>query len=1018
MLNQARGAMGNTIYARIRRLVSSYFYAPAMPVAIAFLLLSAASFLADAQSVNPTAARAPLVDTADALKTGITQYKIDVWQTEQGLPLNTVQAIYQTRAGYLWVGTASGLARFDGIRFATFESSAVPELGMRPIFGFMEDSEGNLWIGHSRGAARYRNGQMEPAFAPALTDGRRVWAFAQARDGVIWMASENGLLRWEKDKGVTRVYKVADGLPTLRLRTLDFDRDGTLWIGTTGGGLVSFASEKFTVMNPENGFPHAEVRHVLADPAGGIWAATAGAGLVHVDRGQSKTYTVAHGLPTDQLTYLARDRSGSLWIGTWGGGVVRMQDGRFSTISSAGGLAGDQIWTLQFDREDSLWVGTWNGGMNRLSNRAFGVFGQPEGLSSDNVRSVIHSRDGATWVSTSGGGVNRIEGNNIKIFTKADGLATNESSSVFEDSEGSIWIGSYTEGVSRLRHGKFENFGIARGLPNVDVRVMIQDRTGTIWAGTKSGLARFNGTGFTAVRETGAPLEGVVAILEDRSGTLWIGTSGQGLVRYRDGIFKTLTRNEGLVSNWILALYEDAAGALWIGSNGEGINRLKNEKVTTIRVADGLWDGIAQVIIEDKAGNFWITCNRGFYRVARAELESFAEGRISKVSSTGFGPGYVLRSTTFAGGVQPAGSMDAKGRLWLPSLKGLVIVDPSKLPSANTPPPVVIEEVSANGVNINTGINVAGAETEVVLPPDSVPLSIRYTAGTLLNADRVRFRYLMEGITRNWVEVGKSREASFPALPHGTYRFRVAASLDGNRWEEAATALPITLKPHYYQTLWFTALAVFAFLAVLVGWFRLRTHQLRNRHVEMERVVAEKTEELKLANEHLSRLSFADALTGLANRRRLDEALETEWRRASRMQTPLAVVLADIDAFKAYNDALGHPEGDKCLVAVAEVIRQGASRAGDFAARYGGEEFIILVPGLDHAAVTAYAEMLRQACETRAIPHPASPVAPVVTISLGVAVCVPSAQTSIAALIAAADAALYRAKNEGRNRVR
>ena len=164
-------------------------------------------------------------------------------------------------------------------------------------------------------------------------------------------------------------------------------------------------------------------------------------------------------------------------------------------------------------------------------------------------------------------------------------------------------------------------------------------------------------------------------------------------------------------------------------------------------------------------------------------------------------------------------------------------------------------------------------------------------------------------------------------------------------------------------------------------------------------------------------MSFVDALTGLANRRRLDETLDTEWRRASRLQTPLAVVIADIDAFKAYNDTLGHPEGDKCLVAVAAVIRNAASRAGDFAARYGGEEFMVLIPGLDRDAATAYAEMLRQACESQAIPHPASPAGLVVTISLGVAVCIPSDNASVAELIADADAALYRAKKEGRNRV-
>jgi diguanylate cyclase (GGDEF)-like protein len=956
-----------------------------------------------------------VTNAVDPAKKSISQFKVDVWQTEQGLPQNTAQAMAQTRSGHLWVGTTGGLARFDGIRFTTFESSAVPELIAGPIFGFMEDAEGSLWIGHGRGAARYRNGRFERAFENELVQGKRVWAFAQARDGAVWAASESGLVRWSKgkdgEKDLTKVYKEADGLPTNRLRTLDFDKDGTLWIGTTGGGLVSFAAEKFNVMNPANGFPHLEVRHVLADPAGGIWAATAGAGLVRVDRGQLKIYTTADGLPTDHLTYLARDKAGSLWIGTWGAGVSRMNDGRFTTLSTADGLAGDQIWSATVDREGSVWVGTWHGGLNRVSNRVFGVLGKPEGLSSDNARAVIHTRNGAALVSTAGGGINRVENGRITAtITKKNGLATDETSSLLEDRDGAIWIGTYTEGLARWKSGKVEKFGIAQGIPNLDVRALWQDRAGAIWVGTNGGLARFNGQKFVAVRDAGAPLDGITTIFEDRSGVLWIGTTGQGLFSYRNGVFTALTRKEGLVSNWILALYEDAAGSLWIGTNGEGMNRLANGRMSAIRTSDGLWDGTTQVIIEDRVGNLWMTCNRGFFRVPRAELDAFAEGRSAKVNATAFGRGNALRSTTFAGGLQPAGSIDANGHLWFPSLKGLVIVDPARLPGSEDPPSVMIEDVLVNGVSSLT-------QSGIELPPGSLPLSIRYNAGTLLNADRAQFRYQMEGITQKWVEAEKNREASFPALPHGKHLFRVAASLDGARWQEAAEPLPITVKPHYYQTPWFMALAIFGVLAAAFGLLRLRTHQLHNRHAEMERVVAAKTEELRLANEHLSRLSFADALTGLANRRRLDETLETEWRRAARLRTPLAIVIVDIDAFKAYNDTLGHPEGDKCLVAVADVIRQAAGRAGDFAARYGGEEFMILIPGLGYEAALAYAEALRQACEARAIPHPASSVGPVVTISLGVAARVPSNDFSVAKLIAEADAALYRAKGAGRNRV-
>ncbi len=943
-----------------------------------------------------------------ALSKALTQYKMDTWQSEQGLPLNTVPSLLQTRDGYLWVGTGGGLARFDGHRFTTFDPALQPEIAAQPIFGLMEDAQGRLWIGYSRGAVVYENGKFRSVITRDMTEGRRVWAFAQASDGAIWMATENGLIRW--DKGNTKIYQQADGLPTNRLRSLVFDRDGVLWIGTTGGGLVAMVEGRFKVYDPSNGFAHAQVRSVLADPQGGIWAATAGGGLVRVEHEKFTTYTTAEGLPTDQLTSLARDAHGTLWIGTWGAGVVRMLDGKFTSISTSSGLAGNQIWSVQVDTEGSVWVGTWVGGLNRLRDRTFVMLGTPEGLTHDNTRSVLQGRNGVTWVSTAGGGVNRIEGGRITSWTRKNGLPTEEVSSLFEDQSGALWIGTYTAGVVRLDKGRLETFGVAQGIPNVDVRSIFEDRSGTLWVGTQSGLARFDGRKFGVVQEPGAPKEGVAAMLQDKQGTLWFGTTGEGLVRYRDGQFSTLTKSDGLVSNWIMALYEDADSTLWIGTNGEGMNRLKDGRITAIRATDGLWDSMALSILEDGSGNLWMTCNRGFYRVSRADLNAFAQGQITKVRSTGFGPGDALRGTTFAGGLQPASAKDAYGNLWLPSSNGLVIVDPKRLPRSGKPPAVHIENVVVDGVS-------SPAETSVVLPPGSVPLLISYTAMTLQNAERVRFRYQMDGTTRGWVDAGQSREASFPALPHGKYVFRVAASIDGKSWSETEQVLSITVKPFFYQTAWFLAMVFFATVATAIALYRLRTHHLLVRQLQMETLIAQRTEELRLANEHLSRLSYLDALTGLANRRRFDEALETEWRRASRSQTPLALIMADIDGFKLYNDMLGHPEGDRCLAAVAAIFLQSVGRAGDVAARYGGEEFVVLMSGASYEAAHARAERLRIACEALAISHPAAPVSSVITLSLGVATCIPTDSQRPQDLVAQADAALYRAKQEGRNRV-
>lgn len=941
-------------------------------------------------------------DPTDAL----TQYRIDGWRSEQGLPLDTVQVLLQTRDGYLWVGTGGGLARFDGLRFATFEASAMPRLAALPIFGLMEDAQRNLWVGHADGAVIYRDGVFREAFGRETTNGRRVWSFAQAPDGAIWAATENGLVHWHGH--VRKVYRVADGLPVDRLRSVAFDRDGTLWIAATGGGLISFDGARFTTLTPDNGFPSLAVRHVLADPAGGVWAATAGGGLAHVHRGMVRTYTTADGLPTNQLTYLTRDTRGSLWIGTWGAGIVRLRDGEFTSLSTEGDLAGDQIWSIHADREGSIWVGTWVGGLNRLRPRDFVVLGTPEGLSHDNVRAVLHARDGSTWVTTSGAGVNRIHDGTVTSLGKKDGLPSDETSTLLEDRDGAIWVGTYTNGVARLRGGTIESFGAGSGLPSLDVRVLFEDRSGTLWASTTSGLARFAENRFLPFSEPGAPPQGATAMLEDRSGTLWMG-SDDGLLRYRDGVFSRLTRDDGLVSNWILSLHEDEDGTIWIGSNGEGLNRLKDGRISAIRLSDGLWDGLVQVILDDSHGNLWMTCNRGFFRAARADLNAFADGRLTRISSVGYGPGDALRSTTFAGGVQPAGAVGPRGRLWLPSFRGLVVVDPASLPDSGAPPPVHFEEVTVDGKPVPAG-------REIVLPPGSLPLSIRYTTANLRAAEKTRFRYQMQGASDQWVDAGVRREAFFPKLPHGEYRFHVAASADGRRWRAAAAPLVLRVEPYFFQTPWFFLLIAAATAAAVAGFLRLRTRQLRHRQAEMERLVNEKTEALRLANERLERLSFVDSLTGLANRRRFDESLEEEWRRARRSATPLALILADVDLFKDYNDTLGHPEGDRCLVTVAEVFRNAARRAGETVARVGGEEFGVLIHAGEEEALV-FAEKLRQACEARAIPHPASPVAPVVTISLGVAVRIPDDNTPAEALVVDADTALYSAKRAGRNRV-
>jgi diguanylate cyclase (GGDEF)-like protein len=305
----------------------------------------------------------------------------------------------------------------------------------------------------------------------------------------------------------------------------------------------------------------------------------------------------------------------------------------------------------------------------------------------------------------------------------------------------------------------------------------------------------------------------------------------------------------------------------------------------------------------------------------------------------------------------------------------------------------------------------------LVLGPGARNLEFHYVAPSFVVPGRVQYRYMLEGLDPEWVEAGARRVAYYSRLPPGRYRFRVTAANDDGLWNSEAAALSFHLQPHVYETPWFYAVCALAVGVALWGGDRLRVRGLRAREEALRRLVDERTRALAEANQRLERLSALDPLTGLANRRRFDEVLDVEWRRGCRSGGPISLILFDLDFFKRYNDTNGHLAGDECLRQVARVLSGALGRAGDLVARYGGEEFVALLPDLGEEAALALAERLRAGVEALGLPHDASAVSRLVTISAGVATMVADERHSPAVLVAAADRALYQAKRGGRNLV-
>lgn len=791
---------------------------------------------------------APPTFSLDPAK-AVTQYIQEVWQTEQGLPQNTVQAICQTRDGYLWLGTQEGLVRFDGVRFTVFDKSNTPELTQNTILALSEDRQGALWVGvRGEGLLRFKDGRFS-AFTPR--DGLssdRVRSLYADREGTLWIGTTGGGLNRFRDGRFTS-FTTKDGLSSDEVVAISEDREGNLWIGTYGGGLDRFRDGKFTAFTTRDGLSSDQISSILEDREGSLWVGTFEAGVNRLRNGRFTAFTTRDGLSHDEVWSLLEDADGNIWIATAGGGLNRFRDGHLSALTAAKGLSNDNVASLYEDRERSLWVGTFDGGLNRLRDGKVTPFGTKEGLSSDVVRSVFEDRQGTLWIGTDGGGLNRFKDGRFTAFTTRDGLSNDHVASIFEDRAGTLWIGTLGGGLNRLRPGGgFTAFTTKQGMSSDDVVSIYEDSEGTLWVGTMDGLSRFKDGKFTSfTTQDGLSDDGIKAILEDRDGGLWIGTTS-GLNRFKDGKFTAFTTKDGLSDDRVAALHQDADGTLWVGTSGGGLDRLRDGRFAAITAKAGLHDDRVLDAFEDGQGNLWMSCNRGIYRASKKDLNAFADGKLARIASPSYGMSDGMRSPECNGENQPAGWQTRDGRLWFPTIKGVAVIDPARLALNSLPPPVVLEEVVADGRSLD-----GAPGSTVVLQPGSGKLVLRYTALSMRVPQRVRFMYRLDGFDKDWVDAGTERTAHYTNLPPGTYRFRVKASNDDGVWNENGAALELRLLPFFHQTRMFQALCALGLVFLGTGAHRLRMRRLKRRADELERIVAEQTRDLRVANEALRR---------------------------------------------------------------------------------------------------------------------------------------------------------------------
>jgi ligand-binding sensor domain-containing protein/signal transduction histidine kinase len=765
----------------------------------------------------------------------ITQYSHDVWLTKDGLPQSSVQAILQTRDGYLWFGTEEGLVRFDGVRFAVFNTQS----GMKHnrIEALYEGNDGSLWISTWNGVTRLQNGKFTDYTTTNGLPGEVILAFCETGDGNLWLGSSSGIKRLKNGQIIS--YAQKDGFPLSTVSALSKSSDGGLWIG--GTGLIKFENERFTRIETGKDFSHNTVTSIHESPNGSLWLGTLGAGLGQLKDGHLTFYTITDGLPDNNVTAICEDKDGNLWIGT-SGGFSRFRGGKFLTYSTRDGLLSNRVQSLYQDREGNLWVGTVGGGLNRFADGKLTPFTTAEGLSSNLIRPIIESRDGSLWIGVDNGGLDHFKDGRFISYGAKEGLPEGAVRSICESRDGSLWIGIDGNGLSHFKNGRFKNYTIKDGLNDNTVRSVYETSDGSIWIGTH-GLSRFKDGHFTVYTAKDGLRDGnVFAILETKDGKLWIGTA-TGLDCFEDGRFVHYDTKQGLSNNVILSLYEDKEESLWIGTYGGGLNRLKDGEFTAYTTQTGLFSDVAFTVLEDNNANLWMTCNTGIYRVKKQALDDFDRREISVIPFVSYGMSDGLRSIECNAG-SPGGYKTRDGKLWFPTMGGMVMIDPNNMTVNHVAPQMIIEQMLANTQPIDLSLPAR-------LAPGNSDIEFHYTAPSFVSTEKIKFRYKLEGFDKNWIEADSRRIAYYTNLPPGGYRFRVVACNNDGLWNETGASFDFYLRPHFYQTYWFYSLCALALVLSAFSLYRFRVRQLRARNQHLELIVNQRTHELKRSQEEV-----------------------------------------------------------------------------------------------------------------------------------------------------------------------
>ena len=883
------------------------------------------------------------------------RYAVEHFGERFGLSAVTVTALAQDRQGFLWMGTQTGLLRYDGSRIRRFEE--VEKTTGHYIDHLLKAPDGTMWVKGGHGIAQFKHGRFIPLDLPTtagqLSDVSQV--FAVDGEDNVFVSVEKGLLRYAgKNRSDVRLFSKEDGLPGA-VAALTVARDNSVWF-VAGGRIGVFppGSSKWE-LKPITGLPTDRVIALIFDGSGTLWLRT----VQHVARLDPETHRMVaddHGIATVNADGLPSvDQEGHLLVPSLGGLFQRV-DGQWRAITDKQGLTSNSVVTALEDREGILWVSGMGTGLDRVVGiKEWSAWTRNEGLPAWLVWDELRDQQGRLWAGTSNGlALWGPRNNKWRAFTEKDGLAGPEVQMLAVAGDGAIWTFSRTSGLTRIDSHTFHmqrlrtladaNVPSLKYLKDARFRCIQQAPNGEVWAGGEGFVVRFD--------PRSAPLRPILVKLPrevqgstsylsfSHNGVLWAGGSW-GLGRFDGHIWRLFAARDGLLANpTILAAPND--DEVWISYNDvAGVTHLQLDSSGAPKVQQFPLD--VSVMGKDSHAQVWCGGIDGLVVIA-------PDGSTRNINHS---DGLIWDDTS------PMGFWEEPdGSILIGTSRGLAHYVPRHKTVDPETPGVALTSI-VMGDDDWTGHSQHAVEYK------NATLTAEFTPLTLRSPDKAECRYQLAGLERKFTAT-MLREARYPALPPGNYQFLVECRMGNSPWSGRSATFAFEVKPPWWQT-WWADLAAFVFLAVNV-WFliRLRTRAINTRRRELEAAVAERSAELLRKNLELQEISLTDPLTRARNRRYFHETISADASQSGRAyqrardegtlpadHRDLIFMMVDLDFFKSINDRFGHAAGDRLLQEVALRLAS-AMRKSDQLVRWGGEEFLIISRSTERAQIPAF----------------------------------------------------------------